>query len=155
MTNHAETPSRDNAEQHRAFDVVNQQERRYQQANQRKQNRYAFGSERTRLNRAFERKQRHERWSRNDNVRVLQADKAYEQSDTDRHRDFQRRRNCVEDRLTDVDERQQDKNYAFDENRRQRLLPRVTHADYDRVREIGVKSHARAQHERHVRQKRH
>ena len=83
-------------------------------------------------------------------MRVLKTDKTYEQPYADGDRDFQRRRYCVENCLADVDERQENKNDAFDENCRQCLLPRVAHADNDRVSEIGVETHARAQNERHI-----
>lgn len=86
---------------------------------------------------------------------VLQADEGDEQTDTNRNTLFERQRNGIEDGLTDVGERQDDKDQALNEYGQQSDLPAVAVACNNGVRHEGVQTHAGRERERQVCHKRH
>ena len=86
----------------------------------------------------------HQRSGINRQTRVLQTDKADEQTNADGNAALERQRNGVENRLANVRQAQYDENQALNKDRQQRDLPGVTHAQHDRVGEERIQTHARS-----------
>ena len=90
-----------------------------------------------------------------DDLRRLERDEADEETDAGRDRALEGHRDRIEDPLPDGREREREEDEPLDEHRQERKLPAVTHSQNDAVREEGVESHPRRQHERVVREERH
>ena len=73
---------------------------------------------------------------------VLHADECDEQTDTDRYRDLDGRRNHVEDRFTHIEDRQENENDTFRKYRSQRDLPGIAHDLADSEGKVRVESHS-------------
>ena len=72
---------------------------------------------------------------------VLKTDEADEQTDTDGNTVLQCLRNRIEDRLTNVRQRQKDEDETLCKYSGQCNLPGVAHAQNDGVREVSIESH--------------
>lgn len=97
----------------------------------------------------------HQRSGINRQTRVLQTDKADEQTNADGNAALERQRDGVENRLANVRQAQHDKDETLNKDRQQRDLPGVTHAQHNRVGEERIQTHARRQRERQVRHQSH
>jgi hypothetical protein len=82
--------------------------------------------------------------------RALERDQREEHADAHRDRRSQRLRYALDEQLAQPRDRDDQEQAARDEDRAQRGLPRVAHAEHDHVGEVGVQAHARRHGDRVV-----
>ena len=82
-----------------------------------------------------------------DDLRTGEADEADEEADTGRDSFLQIERDRIEDRFTDIREREHDEDDTLDEDGSQCHFPSVAHLLYDGEGEEGIQPHARCQGE--------
>ena len=90
-----------------------------------------------------------------DDLRTGQADEADEEADTGRDGFLQIERDRIEDRFTDIREREHDEDDTLDEDGSQCHFPSVAHLLYDGEGEEGIQPHARCQGEGVIRKSGH
>ena len=150
LADDAEYPCGDDAEQDRALDIAEHQDRGDQDAEDGKKNGDAFGIECAVRNGSLKGKYRNQCCAVHNDVRVLQTDECDEEADTDGYGDLEGCRDRVEDRFSDVGQGEDDEDQTFHEDSCQSHLPGITHSQDYGVSEVSVKTHTCGEHERKV-----